>query len=62
VAEQAANRGAEYVENVQGPHSTVPARLTAIRAAAMRAAPNSKWLARPASPSESAYRLKTSAD
>ena len=38
VAEQAADRGAEYVENVQGPHGTVPARLTAIRAAAPRAA------------------------
>ena len=64
VAEQAADRGAEYVENVQRPHGTVPARLTAIRAAAPRAAASefqNGWRA-PASPSESAYRFETSAD
>ena len=61
VAEQAADRRAEYVENVQRPHGTVPARLTAILCgrAARRCVRNSKWLARPASPSESAYRFET---
>ena len=49
VAEQAADRGAEYVENVQRPHGTVPARLTAIcrGGAARRCVRNSEWLARP---------------